>query len=324
MTWGATGLPTGLSISSGGLITGTVTTAGTYSTVITATDSHSNTGTDSITWVVQAPLVTVINPGPQANNQGDTVSLPIIATDSNSLTLSYTDNGTLPAGLSISSSTGVITGSPTVPIVYAVTITVTDTASSVGTASFSWSVAPVDTSLVVSVTPAGGVDNFGNIYPAGAAFGVAGVSQTLIGVDGLVVLEGADGNPVIQLDPHLLAQLFYADPPTLGGLLMSLALAAGQDRYGNTYPAGALLGLPLNIPEGANARMGTATLNGTTAVTVATTAVTAKSRVFLTVQTPGGTPGVHYVNSITPGTSFTVKSAAGDTSTVAWLLIDHT
>jgi hypothetical protein len=324
MTWGATGLPTGLSISSGGLITGTTTTAGSYSVTITATDSQGNAGSTSIHWTVGATLVTVINPGGQTNNEGDTVSLAIIATDSNALTLTYTDHGTLPAGLSINSSTGVITGSPTTPIIYAVTITVTDSASSVGTASFTWNVLPSASSLTVSITPAGGIDQFGNIYPAGAAFGVAGVSQTLIGLDGLVSLEGADGAPVIQLDPHLLAQLFYADPPTLGGLLMSLALASGQDRYGNAFPAGALLGLPLNIPEGTNARMGTAVLNGTSAVTVATTAITAKSRVFLTVQTAGGTPGVSYVNSITAGTGFTLKSEAGDTSTVAWLLIDHT
>lgn len=325
LTWsaGAT-LPPGLSISSGGLISGTVNTVGSYSVVITATDSQGNTGTDSIHWTVGPTLVTVINPGDQVSNQGDTVSLAIQASDSNSLSLTYTDNGTLPAGLSINASTGVITGSPTVPIIYAVTITVTDTASSVGTTSFAWNVAPSASSLVVSVTPTGGVDKFGNVYPAGAAFGVAGVSQTLLGVDGLISLAGADSSPVIQLDPHLLAQLFYADPPTLGALLMSLAVAAGQDRYGNPFPAGLLLGAPLNIPEGANARMGTATLNGTTAVTVATTAITAKSRVFLTVQSPGGTPGAHYVNSITAGTSFTIKSEAGDTSTVAWLLIDHT
>ncbi|WP_456318830.1 hypothetical protein [Actinacidiphila oryziradicis] len=74
--------------------------------------------------------------------------------------------------------------------------------------------------------------------------------------------------------------------------------------------------------------MGTLTLNGATAVTVtttttaATTATTA-SRIFLTVQAPGGTPsGVAYVAGRTAGTSFTVKGAAGDTSTVAWLIVE--
>ena len=84
-----------------------------------------------------------------------------------------------------------------------------------------------------------------------------------------------------------------------------------------------LAGKGLKVKEGANAKMGTLTLNGTTAVTVATTAVTATSRIFLTVQAPGGTPaGVAYVSARTAGTSFSVKGIAGDTSTVAWLIVE--
>ncbi|CAM5698046.1 glycosyl hydrolase family 28-related protein [Streptomyces aurantiogriseus] len=84
-----------------------------------------------------------------------------------------------------------------------------------------------------------------------------------------------------------------------------------------------LAGKGLRVKEGTNAKMGTLTLNGTTAVTVPTTAVTTTSRIFLTIQSPGGTPaGIAYVSARTPGTSFSVKGAAGDTSTVAWLIVD--
>ncbi|MBW8793131.1 MAG: hypothetical protein JF597_05925 [Streptomyces sp.] len=82
-------------------------------------------------------------------------------------------------------------------------------------------------------------------------------------------------------------------------------------------------GRGLKVKEGADAKMGTLTLNGDSAVTVATSAVTATSRIFLTVQAPGGTPaGVAYVAGRTAGTSFTVKGMAGDTSTVAWLIVE--
>ena len=67
-------------------------------------------------------------------------------------------------------------------------------------------------------------------------------------------------------------------------------------------------GKGLCISEGANAKMGTATLNGTTAVTISTTAVTAGSRIFLTIQQPGGTVGSPYVSARTAGTSFQIKS----------------
>jgi hypothetical protein len=81
-------------------------------------------------------------------------------------------------------------------------------------------------------------------------------------------------------------------------------------------------GFGLHVVEGSNAKMGTATLAAGT-VTVATTAVTANSRVFLTNQSAGGTPGFLRVSARTAGTSFAVTSSSGsDTSTFAWLLVE--
>ena len=84
-----------------------------------------------------------------------------------------------------------------------------------------------------------------------------------------------------------------------------------------------LAGKGLRVKEGSNAKMGTATLNGTTAVTVSTTAVTATSRILLTINTPGGTPASPYVFTRTAGTSFQIKSTgASDTSVVAWVILE--
>ncbi|MFI9829294.1 M4 family metallopeptidase [Streptomyces sp. NPDC051913] len=55
LTYAATGLPTGLSISSStGAVSGTPTTAGTYSSTVTVTDSTGATGTASFTWTVNS------------------------------------------------------------------------------------------------------------------------------------------------------------------------------------------------------------------------------------------------------------------------------
>lgn len=83
-------------------------------------------------------------------------------------------------------------------------------------------------------------------------------------------------------------------------------------------------GKGLQVKEGANAKMGTATANGTTEVTVSTTAVTATSRILLTIQTPNaGTAGAVYVSSRVAGTSFGFKSTdAADASTVAWMIVE--
>ena len=84
------------------------------------------------------------------------------------------------------------------------------------------------------------------------------------------------------------------------------------------------LGTKFGIKVGADAIMGTATLVAGTA-TVATTAVSTDSYIFLTRDTPGGTAGDLSAPeaSIVDGTSFVINSSSGsDTSTVRWLLIE--
>jgi hypothetical protein len=73
----------------------------------------------------------------------------------------------------------------------------------------------------------------------------------------------------------------------------------------------------------ASGAVGTAVLNGTTPVVVASTAVTASSVILLTVQTVGGTPGFVAVAARSAGVSFSVVSNnAADTSTVGYLVIE--
>jgi hypothetical protein len=66
--------------------------------------------------------------------------LQIHAQDSSAVaTLTYSASG-LPAGLTINSSTGLISGTPTTINTYNVTITVTDNTGANGSTSFSWSI----------------------------------------------------------------------------------------------------------------------------------------------------------------------------------------
>ena len=84
--------------------------------------------------------VTVTSPGNQTTTAGTAVSLQVKASDSASgQTLTYTANG-LPAGLSINSSSGLITGTPTTAGTSSVTVTATDTTGASGSASFTWTV----------------------------------------------------------------------------------------------------------------------------------------------------------------------------------------
>lgn len=81
-------------------------------------------------------------------------------------------------------------------------------------------------------------------------------------------------------------------------------------------------GKSIKIKEGTNAKMGTAVLAAGTVV-VSTTAVASNSRIILTSNTDGGTPGWLRVSARTANTSFTItSSSATDTSTVAWIIFD--
>jgi hypothetical protein len=143
LTYSASGLPPTLFISSSsGLITGSETTAGTFSATVTATDTTGAHGSATFSWTVSSAgnTVTVTNPGSKSGNVGTATSLQIHASDSQSgQTLTYKANG-LPAGLTINGSSGLISGTPTTAKTYSVTVTATDTTGAHGSAAFSWTI----------------------------------------------------------------------------------------------------------------------------------------------------------------------------------------
>ena len=80
------------------------------------------------------------SPGNQTGTVGTAASLQITASDSASgQTLAYSATG-LPAGLSISSTTGLISGTPTTAGTYSVTVTAKDSTGASGSASFTWTI----------------------------------------------------------------------------------------------------------------------------------------------------------------------------------------
>src|SRR5579863_880130 len=88
-----------------------------------------------------ANTVTVTTPPAQSSTVGSAASLQVQASDSASgQTLTYSAAG-LPAGLSINSSTGLISGTPTTTGTSNVTVTAKDTTGAAGSASFTWTVA---------------------------------------------------------------------------------------------------------------------------------------------------------------------------------------
>jgi endo-1,4-beta-xylanase len=117
---------------------------GTMNYQILATEAFGGgSGSDSVTLGSSSPppanTVTVTNPGNQTSTVGTAASTQIHATDSGGAALTYSASG-LPAGLSINSSTGLISGTPTTSGTSSVTVTATDSTGASGSTTFSWTV----------------------------------------------------------------------------------------------------------------------------------------------------------------------------------------
>ncbi len=83
--------------------------------------------------------VTVNNPGSQTGTVGVAKSLQITASDSGGLALTYSATG-LPTGLSINSSTGLISGTPSAAGTFTSTVTAQDSTNASGSTTFTWTI----------------------------------------------------------------------------------------------------------------------------------------------------------------------------------------
>lgn len=100
--------------------------------------------------------VSVTNPGAQSSGVGQSVTLPITASDTTAgQTLTYRAFG-LPAGLSIDPSSGLISGAATTPGSFTVVASAEDTNGASNSATFSWSVPSNVTKLSPLYGPAAG------------------------------------------------------------------------------------------------------------------------------------------------------------------------
>jgi GH25 family lysozyme M1 (1,4-beta-N-acetylmuramidase) len=139
VTYSATGLPTGLSMTTGGLISGTASAPGAYAVTITPSASTAVVpASESFTWYVHG-TITVRSPGSQSTVAGSPVGLQVQAADSATGYMpAFTATG-LPPGLSMSPA-GRISGWPYRTGTYQVKVSATDSLGASGSASFTWTV----------------------------------------------------------------------------------------------------------------------------------------------------------------------------------------
>ncbi len=131
-------LPTGLTLSSAGLISGTPTVAGTDTFTVTATDTANDTATQSYTVTVNGPITFITTSLPNATV--DTAYSQQVVTTGGVAPLTFAvTTGSLPAGLSLSSA-GLISGTPTAAGTSSFTVTAADSTGATNAEPFTLTV----------------------------------------------------------------------------------------------------------------------------------------------------------------------------------------
>jgi uncharacterized protein YhjY with autotransporter beta-barrel domain len=118
-------LPGGLTLAPGGTLSGTSNVVGTFNFTITATDANGQTGSRAYTVTIAAPVLTMTPaPGTLTATYGAAYSQAFTAGGSAG-PFNYALTGALPAGVTFTGNT--LSGTPTVPGSYPITVTATDT-----------------------------------------------------------------------------------------------------------------------------------------------------------------------------------------------------
>ena len=140
LSWSATGsVPPGLTVNSTGSLTGVPTAAGSYSFALNVIDALGASARKNFTLVVTGSAVTITTASPlPQGNVGQSYTASLTATGG---TAPYRWTATnLPAGLTLDSQTGAISGAPSTAGTFSFTVQVTDSAQATASANLSLTV----------------------------------------------------------------------------------------------------------------------------------------------------------------------------------------
>ena len=235
-SYGATGLPAGLTVSSTtGLISGTPTAAAT-STVTLSAVNIGGTGNATLTLSIAAALPVITSATSASGKVGSALSYQITATNAPT---SYGATG-LPAGLTVSSTTGLISGTPTAAATSTVTLSATNGAGT-GNATLTLSIAAA-LPVITSATSASGIVGTAFSYQITAtntptSYGAAGLPAclTLSSTTGLI-----SGTPTAAATSTV--TLSATNSGGTGSATLTLTIGVGVPSLTSLSPASALVG----------------------------------------------------------------------------------
>jgi hypothetical protein len=330
-------LPAGLSISpTTGVISGTPTTQGTSNFTVQVQDATNAVATAAASITIVSPLTLAGGPQPEGT-VGLAYSTSLVAAGgSTPYTWSITA-GTLPAGLSISPSTGLIAGIPTAKGTSNFTVQVKDSLGATATAAASITInspltltntlpnGTVGAAYSATIDAAGGTSPYACSITAGTL--PAGLSLTGCSVSGTPTTAGSSTVTVKVTDSSTPAQSISANETiviapsalnltnTLPNGMVGVAYGATITASGGSSPYSCSItgALPAGLSLAACVVSGTPTTAGSSIVTVKVTdagspaqnvsqvetIVIAPAALVLTSTLPDGTVGIAYSSNIT-------------------------
>jgi hypothetical protein len=224
-TWAVTAgsLPAGLTLNtSTGAISGTPTGSGPATFTVTLTDANDQTATQSFTLTVSAApsIPSITTPSLLGGGVGAPYSQTLAGTGGKAPYAWSVTTGSLPAGLTLNGSTGIISGTPTGSGPTTFTVILTDGNNQTATKSFTLSVsaAPSFPSITTTTLPGGGA---GNPY-----------SQTLAGTGGTSPYRWSvtAGSLPAGLTLNGATGVISGTPTTLGSYAFTITLTDGSGR----------------------------------------------------------------------------------------------
>ena len=177
-------LPTGLSLSSSGTLSGTPTVAGAFPFTVTVKDAVSGSASASLSInVVGLPPLQITSSQLPGGTVGSAYSATLSASGGTSPYSWSVSSGTLPTGLILSSS-GTLSGTPTVAGAFPFTVAVKDAASASASASLSINVVTAAAPAVSISSPSNGATVSGTTTVSGVASDGLAITSVQLSVDG--------------------------------------------------------------------------------------------------------------------------------------------
>jgi prepilin-type N-terminal cleavage/methylation domain-containing protein len=344
VTFSATGLPTGLSMNSAGLVSGTPTTPGMFTVTTSVTDGFALSGSAVFLWVIN-PVPTLANPGTRTSQGGTATSVTLSVTGGTApMTYSVTAPGPwgstgLPPGLTLNAASGLISGVPNTASSTAnsVTVAVTDTFGVSSTATFVWNVpvlsvtnpgnqaSETSASVTRAVAATGGVKPYkwsATGLPTGLAIDSTGTvtgrpttvgsfSVTVTTVDAKAATVTTSFGWTITAGPAIGAPTAVGQANPVGTAI-SLASTA-------TLGSGVYTWSATGLPGGLSINPSTGLISGT---------INAGTRYITTVavvDSAGGTASVSFVWAVSAsGTTLRVTNPTGDLTTAVGAVVSLT